>query len=958
MPTTKYQKRIEKYRGSIIELSSKNYKGSEQLGEAFAQLTEAIENVKSELLDDSEKTEKIANGLNSFYLNCINAIEEFENNNNEVFDKGSRRQIEKIKRAMGKDIKILSDYRREQKKASKGFVSKNFETLLEEGRSKTFTVNSDDISVAGAGQNVRYVMQDGENDTVYFTKSAKGKTYEAQKNSLLREMRSKYKGKSAFLETPLFSKALDDLMANRKKMIDLNSPLYSQEEKMDSVIYAWENSRAGETALNYITTPEQKEIFFDMVTNLLKVRLSVSFNRENGIRQDSIQDKRNSAMSSVAELLGIGDVIAHSENAHITLVDKNGNKAPKMIKGTAMKAAKGIDKKNTGIGFNLSVGSGDFRNYSFHSIENNKDFIRDVANLQVLDYICGNPDRHAANLTYWLDENGKVIGIQGIDNDTSFGEKFVAGKNRSVDPLNMRVIPKSTADMIMSLDKDSLRLMLYGYDLTKPEIDACMDRLDTMKTVIETSVNHYNKKGCVEGVLESGVPRVVDDDKLGEYSVEKQLAVSKNNKSANTFHLLCAGAMGRNTVAALMENNLRESANKINDFTRKGLVDLQINARKIKDVDKWYQSGSNKYTAMRKDTLKVIDMIANFEEAFVVQDKEYPRNTPSMSRVFVLSEKVEALKMQVRKALDSTYDFLREKENILNHLKPGKKEKKGLDPEQDKSMPEKLSEKDMKMLEKLKDHDSRTYKRYLVALENRKILEDQYQKLVEAQRCLEERARLGKDENLLDKLNEKDTEARYKATRKFEENTKREKYRQISEHFERNKAVMEDKTGKATDIDKVRACLDNHIITGMTYLVNKSVKKIREDKDKDPEAYANVKRGIAASLVREKLFYMDEKKEAGKKPCQFDRQLKDMKDIKAENIKNADGVEKCIDELLKSKSFNRAFEKFEGRTQNVTLDKLHMFAEGDNISKAVAFTGFGNEYRKTAAAPEMLKKGQ
>ena len=47
-------------------------------------------------------------------------------------------------------------------------------------------------------------------------------------------------------------------------------------------------------------------------------------------------------------------------------------------------------------------------------------FLRDVTNLQVLDVLCGQLDRHGGNMMYKV-ENGNITGVQGSDNDAAFG---------------------------------------------------------------------------------------------------------------------------------------------------------------------------------------------------------------------------------------------------------------------------------------------------------------------------------------------------------------------------------------------------------------------------------------------------------------------------------------------------------------------------------------------------------
>ena len=41
--------------------------------------------------------------------------------------------------------------------------------------------------------------------------------------------------------------------------------------------------------------------------------------------------------------------------------------------------------------------------------------------MQIMDFLSGNVDRHGGNMTYKVDDNGKIVGAVAFDNDTSFG---------------------------------------------------------------------------------------------------------------------------------------------------------------------------------------------------------------------------------------------------------------------------------------------------------------------------------------------------------------------------------------------------------------------------------------------------------------------------------------------------------------------------------------------------------
>ena len=191
-------------------------------------------------------------------------------------------------------------------------------------------------------------------------------------------------------------------------------------------------------------------------------------------------DNRNAAMSAVADLMGAPNIIARSKS--MKLIDENGNE----IEGTFMEAAKGWDPNN------LPPEAEHLRPDSMGGT-NGKAF-KDIANLQILDYLCGNIDRHYDNMLYQFDANGKLCGVQGIDNDCSFG---LLGKAELGDPKrnyrwitnisNMKVIPADTAKRIMAMDASTLKYALRGYGLSEKELNGAASRLNGLKSAITKS---------------------------------------------------------------------------------------------------------------------------------------------------------------------------------------------------------------------------------------------------------------------------------------------------------------------------------------------------------------------------------------------------------------------------------------------------------------------------------------
>ena len=114
-----------------------------------------------------------------------------------------------------------------------------------------------------------------------------------------------------------------------------------------------------------------------------------------------------------------------------------------------------------------------------------------IADLQVLDFICGNIDRHICNMVYqFAENNGKIVftGIKGIDNDCSFGLVDTAvGKKAQqlVLPEKMQFITASMCSKLQNITKDALDLILAPHELSDEEKDAVWDRVERLNTAIK-----------------------------------------------------------------------------------------------------------------------------------------------------------------------------------------------------------------------------------------------------------------------------------------------------------------------------------------------------------------------------------------------------------------------------------------------------------------------------------------
>ena len=193
---------------------------------------------------------------------------------------------------------------------------------------------------------------------------------------------------------------------------------------------------------------------------------------QDGARMDS----RNAAMSSVAELLGVPKLTAKA--VPMRCIDEKGD----IIEGTFMEKAEGYNLEDTS----------DFRCKQYARVDEKEPYeagsnlVKDLADLQVLDYLSGNVDRHGANMFYKVNEAGKIVGVQAIDNDASFGRFSGANTNqhKMIGYENLGIMSESMAERISQMTPEMLKLSLRGQGLGKEEISAACKRLDDLQKKI------------------------------------------------------------------------------------------------------------------------------------------------------------------------------------------------------------------------------------------------------------------------------------------------------------------------------------------------------------------------------------------------------------------------------------------------------------------------------------------
>ena len=215
---------------------------------------------------------------------------------------------------------------------------------------------------------------------------------------------------------------------------------------------------------------------------------------------------RNVATSRIAELLGLHGVVEESKTVKV-----RDYASGKVYKGNLMSVAKGEDAGDAAVEVGnkakvhgTDIGAREKTALSFFAPSVQKE----LTSLQVLDYICGQSDRHIHNFFMEKDESGKKYEhIHGIDNDASFsagtklemyGNRFVMGESKMravIHPnKNELVIPymdKQLAINIVNLSPDMVRFALKDL-LHDRYIEKAIIRLQNVQEAIRNEEGGFD----------------------------------------------------------------------------------------------------------------------------------------------------------------------------------------------------------------------------------------------------------------------------------------------------------------------------------------------------------------------------------------------------------------------------------------------------------------------------------
>ncbi|MBR6273851.1 MAG: hypothetical protein IKR27_02435 [Lachnospiraceae bacterium] len=300
-------------------------------------------------------------------------------------------------------------------------------------------------------------------------------------------------------------------------------------------------------------------------------------------------DNRNSAMSAVARLLDVSHLLAKSEN--MKYVDENGN----VVEGTFMEFGKGIDLIN-----NPDL----YKHISNSPLVSNEkarnSFMKSLVDLQVLDALCLNVDRHSGNVMYQVDKDGNFVGVQGIDNDSSFGRNLL----REDQIKSMRFISADMSSKLKSLTPSMLKFALRGNGLEDEEIDAACKRLKQLKDAIAQNKIRVIKNNKCYGIDDSNsAPEKGKNNIFSQILKDVQDVARERRMNNPTFVPYTEKTPTLPKVSTLERrftvSGLIDAAEKVD-----GLLNNKIKGFRLSDIDKFGRR-SNEFTNML-DAAKIV----------------------------------------------------------------------------------------------------------------------------------------------------------------------------------------------------------------------------------------------------------------------------------------------------------------------------------------------------------------
>ena len=294
-----------------------------------------------------------------------------------------------------------------------------------------------------------------------------------QIDDLLREYKNKYPEYAEYFSSLKDIEKLNELASIK------NSEILDDSDNINNFL-AGKNLKLAEFA-NFnklVNNPNFINANADFILKLRPVLKEVNdYSVELKATAETNLDRRNVAVTGLANMLDEKKVIP---NARAVAIEKDDGEHKYYIEGTFIEDPKGktidefkLDDKVHTLGID-----------AWNTVEAKKA----IANLQVIDYICGRK-RDINNIKFEFDpKTNKLVGVQGINNEKSFfapnPKPIIIGEEDYSDIENIKVIDSEMATKISAIEEPEFKALMVQYGLSETEVEEAWNRLYDLKRVI------------------------------------------------------------------------------------------------------------------------------------------------------------------------------------------------------------------------------------------------------------------------------------------------------------------------------------------------------------------------------------------------------------------------------------------------------------------------------------------
>ena len=377
-----------------------------------------------------------------------------------------------------------------------------------------------------------------------------------------------------------------------------------------------------------------------------------------GIKKDSNISSRNCAMTDMAKLLGCSHLVANSVPMKVEIDGLE-------VDGVFMESAEGTD-------INRLKKDDPIFQANFKSFEN-PEALQQMVDLQVLDFICGNVDRHLGNMLYQFKKKkfGGVTfaGIKGIDNDCSFGTPDVVnGKDlmQLIKVDKMKFITKNMVRSLENIKEPMLKTKLAHHHLSPDEIKAAWDRLNMIKraaregklTMVDKS--YWSKNPLLKYEGEQNYISRIQSVQLSCAPNENEFKDQYNDQYNDNEIKYAQETVTAAQIMVENEENIRVLREKMDASKAKIFNSSEYNLMKstFKKIEK-YTKEVKKYTNPKEVPEKITNALRN---AYIEMAEKTERYI-SLKKIVPATEKGEK-RLEFAKDLKKSADFMLNKLHI------------------------------------------------------------------------------------------------------------------------------------------------------------------------------------------------------------------------------------------------------------------------------------------------------